>query len=83
MPPQEYRIIDKTALLHKYLDEGWPEKLAPYPCTQWPCGRRKTGKKWANGTDIMALLFEYRNTDGSINTVVRQLRDGDILYYVE
>lgn len=83
MPPSDYRIINKDDLLRKFVDELWPEKLAPYPCEEYQYGYRKTIRKWFSETgDLMAETLEYRNPTGA-STVVRQLRDGDIMYYIQ
>jgi len=82
MPPNEYRIIDKDDLLRKFVDEQWSDKLARYPCEEYQYGYRKTIRKWFNDEgDLIAETREYRNPTG-VNTVVRQLRDGEIMYYV-
>ena len=78
MPPIEFRIIAKQALLEKYYSEGWPERLANWPAdlyTEQELGYRKILKLWRlpNG-DVKCNLNLYPQTG---NTVVRQLRDDD------
>ncbi len=81
MPPSEYRIISKPDLLRKYTDERWEERLTPYQYEDWRF-KIKTIRIWKNGNDIMAIVNEYRPPHGPPSTVVRQLRDGDIMYYI-
>jgi len=81
MPPTEYRSISKVDLLRKYHDEGWGEKLSQYRLVEWKTGNRKNHKKWFNAeNEVMAFILEYQNPGG---LVVRELRDGDVHYYVE
>jgi len=83
MPPKEYRSISKEDLLCKYHSENWAGKLAQYRCDEWKCGSRKTCRKWFSPeNDVMAFTLEYRNPGGT-SLVVRLLRDGDVLYYID
>ena len=37
---------------------------------------------WMNRNDIMAIVKDYHYPGGTPTTVVRQLRDGDVLYFI-
>jgi hypothetical protein len=72
-----FQALPKQDLLRKYLDEHWPERLRAYHCTPHP-GANKTTRIWRDGDYIMGIVNEYRNG----NIVVRQLRDGDVMYRI-
>ena len=81
MPPREYRNISKEDLRRKWLAERWEERMAPYHEEGWQSNLRRL-RIWKNGEDIMAIVKEYHNPGVNPEIVVRQLRDGDILYLI-
>jgi hypothetical protein len=83
MSPSKYCRVSKEWLHRKYVDEGWAEKLRDIGTpTEIPCGNFKMGYVWTNAEgDVFARLFEHINPKGN-QTVVRQLRDGDTMYYI-
>jgi hypothetical protein len=86
MPPLEQRTIDKDVLYAKYIAEDWPARIGqtadPTRTKTWKTGNYKTHTKWFNAEgDVLAFVIEYHRP-GSVS-VVRQLRDGDIFYYIE
>ena len=81
MPPNEYRIISKGDLRRKWFDENWPEHIAQYHCDTWTFAI-STLFIWRDGEDIMAVVKEYHQRGRSPETVVRQLRDGNIMYMI-
>ena len=81
MPPREYRSISKDELRRKWFDEQWEQRMTGYHLDEWHF-TATTLRIWKNGNDIMAAVKEYHYPGGTPNTVVRQLRDGDVLYYI-
>lgn len=81
MPPNEYRSISKIDLRRKWLDENWPERLAQYHCDTWEFAI-STLSIWKDGEDIIAVVKEYRQRGRPRETVVRQLRDGNVMYLI-
>jgi len=81
MPPNEYRSISKEELRHKWLSENWEARLSEYPVDTWHSNMRKL-RIWKDGEDIIAIVKEYHNPGVNPEIVVRQLRDGDILYHI-
>ena len=79
MHPKEYRIITKDQLLHKYLDGDWPKTLQEKYRLELHKSSRKITSIWLDGDEIIAIVNQYLG--GA--TVVRQLRDGDVMYYAQ
>jgi hypothetical protein len=81
MAPSTYSITTKDDLLRKFVAESWRERLAQYRYETWPATQIKTIEKWWNGENLQAFVLTYRNATG-VSTVVRQLRDGDTMFYI-
>ena len=79
----EYRSISISDLLRKYTDGNWAERLREFEHKEWRCGNFKIGHKWLNPKgQLMCLLFIHDNPKGT-RTVVQELREGNIHWYVE
>jgi len=79
----EHRIITKEDLLSKYLTEDWPRKLAGRRCVDWWTGNSKHHMKWFNDdNEVLAFVIEYVYPNRK-STVVRLLRDENVLYAIE
>ena len=84
MAPSEYRSIDIDALREKYFAEGWDKRLPEIAARveEWRTGNYKRHTKWFNAhNDVLAFVVEYDLPGGT--TVVRELRDGGIMYFIE
>jgi hypothetical protein len=73
----DHRIITKQELLHKFEQEGWPERLAlgvvsgKYARTELKL-EHKTITIWFDGENFKCIHLQY-----SISVVIRQLLDDD------
>jgi hypothetical protein len=84
-PPKEYRSIPRGDLLRKFLLENLEQQLNQHygMPVLWKCGNFKTGYEWFDvEKSLMCRLFKYHHPKVE-NTVVRQLRDGDVFYDID